>query len=150
MTTHSDRPGRPSRFHSLAGAPSTLRDAWIADGAAVAVSIALAVMIDVGASGVVRVVLALAFVCYVPGRAVIANWPSAQARSQVALPVVLSVSIVTLVSVIGLWMHAWSPLAQFRLEAAASVAAITFAMLWRARSGRRPSPTRRPTRGRSR
>ena len=135
----------PSPVHSLAGA----RDSWIADGAALTITFALVVMIVVGASGVVRVVFALAFVCYVPGRALVANWSSAEARSQLALPVVLSVSIVTLVSVIGLWVHAWSPLAQFGVEAAASVVVLAVAMLRRARSGRPQSTTRRPTPGRS-
>jgi uncharacterized membrane protein len=141
MTMRS--PGRNAHHNSRPGTPI---DSWVADGAAMVITAALAVMLLVDTTGTVRVLLAVSFLCYVPGRALVANWPAAQARSQVALPVVLSISIVTLVSVVGLWVHVWEPIVQFGVMAAASVAAIAVAMLRRRPSGG-SNVTHRPVAG---
>jgi uncharacterized membrane protein len=111
------------------GAPPS--EPWIADGVALGITFLLVVLILAGSTGVVRQLLALAFVCYVPGRAVVANWPPADLRAQVALAVVLSISIVSLVSVAGLWLHAWRPMEQFAAEASGSILAIAIAMVRR-------------------
>jgi uncharacterized membrane protein len=116
------------------GAPPS--EPWIADGAALGITVVLVVLILVGSTGALRQLFALAFVCYVPGRAVVANWPPADVRAQVALSVVLSISIVSLISVVGLWIHAWRPMEEFAAEASASVVAITIAMVRRSPSAR--------------
>ncbi len=103
-------------------------DAWFADWLALVIASALAVVVLLGIDGVARVLLALGFVTYVPGRAVVANWPAAQARSQLALPVILSLSIVTLSATIGLWLQAWEPIAQLAVLTAASIVAISVAI----------------------
>lgn len=146
MTTHTDPALEQSgNARRLASRLKISLQSVVADEVAIAITGALTVLIVIDATGSLRALLALAFVCYVPGRAVVANWPAAQARSQVALPVLLSVSIVTLISVIALWVHAWNPMAQFAVEAGASMAAIAFAFVQRARSGVRPNANRRPT-----
>ncbi len=108
---------------------------WALDAASLAVAVALGVSVAWRLTGPGRVLLALAFVAYVPGRAIVANWPSARARSQFAMPVVLSISIMTIISVVALWVHAWDVETQFAGEAAASGAALTFALAVRARTG---------------
>ncbi len=92
---------------------------------------ALGALVALGVKGPARIVLALLFVTYVPGRAVVANWPSARARSAFALPMVLSLAIVALVSTVGLWLDGWYPTYQFIGEAALSAAAIATAFLRR-------------------
>ena len=131
MVTDPRRPsGGTVGSHGVTGG----LDAWALDGGSLVITLVLAVMVAFGVTGILRVFLALGFAAYVPGRAVVANWPSARARSEIALPVVLSISMTTLASVLGLWLHAWQPLTQFAVEATASVLALTVALLPRVRA----------------
>ena len=106
-------------------------DNRLPDVASLIVIGALGALVALGVKGPARIVLALLFVAYVPGRAVVANWPSARARSAFALPMVLSLAIVALVSTVGLWLDGWYPTYQFIGEAALSAAAIATALVRR-------------------
>lgn len=106
------------------------RTAWtvVLDVASLAVVVALAVAVGLGVDGPGRVLLALLFTLYVPGRAVVANWPEMRARSEIALPVVFSLALLTLTSTVALWLHAWQPMALFGLAAAGSAAGLLLAV----------------------
>jgi len=79
------------------------------DGLAVAVTLVLGGLIAGGWSSPVREVLALGFLTFVPGWALLpgalrAGWPA-----QAALAVALSLAVVAVASVVMLWLHLWAP-----------------------------------------
>lgn len=102
----------------------------LVDAVCLAVAIALGLMIDRQATGLLRTFLALAFVVYIPGRAVAINWPSIYLRSRIALPIVLALVINTLAATTILWLHEWHPFDLFGAEAIVSSMLIAFG-LWR-------------------
>jgi hypothetical protein len=128
-------PSRPAadRARPRPRGPAMHRESPLPDAASLAVTGALGAIVALGITGPGRVVLALLFVAYVPGRAVVANWPAARARSAFALPMVLSLAIVALVSTIALWLQAWYPTYQFAAIAALSAGAIATALVRRGR-----------------
>jgi hypothetical protein len=77
-----------------------------------------------GESGLIRILLALAFAFFVPGRAVVTNWPRMTSWSKVAMPVVLSLALLTLAATITLWAHVWKPMDLFQAEAWLSIAGL--------------------------
>jgi len=68
-------------------------------------------------SGIFRTLLALAFTFFIPGRAIVTNWPRMARSSELGMSIVLSVGVLTLLAAITLWAHAWHPLALFQIEA---------------------------------
>ncbi len=106
----------------------------VLDLAALAVAVALVALISLRITGPLRGLLALAFLTFVPGWAVVANWPSATKRSRVALSVVLSLSITAAAATTTLWLHFWRPLGLFYVEASASAVAIVFGLVRRRRT----------------
>lgn len=99
-------------------------------------------MTVVGRVGLVRVLLTLAFVVYVPGWAVVANCMPKVRTSRTALPVLVSVTLLTAAVTVTLWLHAWHPLQLFDIEAGASIALIGVAAIRRER--RRPHDVPHP------
>lgn len=87
----------------------------------------LMVFIDAGRSGLPRILLALAFIGYVPGRAIIANWPQLSRWSGAAMPMVFSLALVALLATTTLWAHYWHPLGLFQVEAGLSLAGLAIA-----------------------
>ena len=75
-------------------------------------------------SGVPRLILALAFVAYVPGRAIMSNWPSFARWSEAALSMICSVVVLGLVAAVALWSRFWHPVGIFQAEAAISLAGL--------------------------
>jgi hypothetical protein len=94
------------------------------DGAALAVILVLGALVILGVEGPVRGLLALAFVTFVPGWAVVTNWRTAAQSSMIALSVLISLSFCAGVATISLWLRAWHPLGLFYVTAAASAIAI--------------------------
>jgi hypothetical protein len=78
--------------------------------------------------------LAFAFAAYVPGWAVVTNLTIKTRASRTALPVLLSVTILTAAATFTLWLHAWHPLQLFDIEAGASIALMTIGAIRRERS----------------
>src|SRR5580700_8738237 len=70
------------------------------------VAAGLLVLSYLGESGPFRILLALLFVFFVPGRAIVINWPRMAAWSDVAMPMVLSLALLTLLATVALWAHA--------------------------------------------
>jgi hypothetical protein len=85
--------------------------------------------------GPARIVLALVFTFFVPGRAIVANWPRMARWSEAAMPMVISLAITTLVATVALWVHLWYPLQIFQVEAWLSLAGLVIAIVRRRRLG---------------
>jgi hypothetical protein len=79
------------------------------------------------------------FTAYVPGRAIVANWPAMARWSEVALAFVLSLAALCLAAMTALWAHYWHPIGLFQAEAALSVAGLAVAAF---RRQRRPAGDR--------
>ena len=106
------------------------------DMGAAAVTATLLLLVGLDAGGPARVLLALAFVSFVPGWAVL-NWgPFEETGSKVAVAVILSLTICTALSLAQLWLRWWRPQAVFDVAAAACLVAI-LAHLLRGEGGQR-------------
>lgn len=103
----------------------------LSDLAGVVIAVGLIGLVAEGGSGIARIVLALAFVSFVPGRAVVSNWPRLAHWSQFGMSVVLSLAILTFVATAALWVHAWHPVGLFLIEASLSTVALVAGMLRR-------------------
>lgn len=94
---------------------------------------------------VLRLLLTLAFAFFVPGRAIISNWPRLAGWSEVAMSMVFSLAVLTLLATAMLWAHFWHPLGLFQVEAWLTVAGLCVGME-RRRTRVRPD-ARRPRSG---
>lgn len=75
-----------------------------------------------------RLLLTLAFTVFVPGRAVISNWPRLARWSEVAMSMVFSLALLALLATATLWAHFWHPIALFQVEAWLAVAGLCVGM----------------------
>lgn len=100
------------------------------------IAVGLITLTYAGRSGLPRILLALGFAFFVPGRAIVTNWPRAAQWSEAALSMVLSVAVLTLFATITLWAHLWHPLELLVVEAVASLAGLSLGIARRHR--RRP------------
>jgi hypothetical protein len=80
-------------------------------------AICLLGLVYAGWPGVPRTLLTLAFTFFVPGRAIVTNWPRVARSSVPGMSMILSVGVLTLLATITLWAHVWHPLALFQIEA---------------------------------
>jgi hypothetical protein len=111
---------------------------------AILVAVALLLLVFVDRGGVVRLLLTLAFAFFVPGRAVVGNWPRMAEWSDVGMSVALSLAVLVVFSSCALWARYWHPLGLFQVEALLSLIALgvavtrrrTFENEQRFRSGR--------------
>lgn len=94
------------------------------DLAAIVVSASLLGLVAEQAEGLPRVLLALAFTLFVPGRAIVTNWPRIARWSQLGMSVVFSLALLTLVATTALWARAWHPVGLFEVAAALSLIAL--------------------------
>lgn len=106
------------------------------------IALGLIVLAYEGWSGPPRVLLALAFTFFVPGRAIVSNWHQTARWSEVAISMVFSLALLALVATITLWTHIWHPLGLFQIEAWLSLAVLSIGIVRRAR--RRPDIDARP------
>lgn len=109
--------------------------AEVLDLLAAVITVLLIAIIYADRVGLGRIVLALGFVFFVPGRAIVANWPRMARWSEVAIPMVLSLAVTALFATAALWAHLWLPLRIFEIEAWLSLAALVFSILHRRRLG---------------
>jgi len=98
-------PGEPAPVPS-APFPSA---ADLVDLAAALVTAMLLVVTGLGLTGGVRLALALAFVTFVPGWAVLDHLRVVEGTSRVALAVALSLTLATAAALSSLWLHLWHP-----------------------------------------
>jgi hypothetical protein len=91
---------------------------------AVVIAGGLMLIIEAGRPGAPRILLALAFVFYVPGRAIVSNWPQLAVWSEAAMAMIFSLAVLSLAATVTLWAHQWHPLGLFEIEAAVSIAGL--------------------------
>ena len=121
-------PGRyPRALH-----PAAQRDEAL-DLLAALVTVGLIVLIYAGQSGLSRTLLALGFTVFVPGRAIVTNWPRMARWSAVAMPLVISLTVLTLLAMVALWAHVWHPLQLFQAEAWLSLTGLSVGIVRRRR-----------------
>jgi len=113
--------------------PRAAHWAELLDLLAAVIAALLIVVIYSDRVGLGRILLALGFVFFVPGRAIVANWPRMARWSEVAIPMVLSLAVTGLFATAALWAHLWRPLQIFEIEAWLSLAALVFSILRRRR-----------------
>ncbi len=110
---------------------SSDREAHVIDAACAVVTGALLSLTALGWIGLARVLFTFAFAVYVPGWSVIANCMPKLRASRTALPVLVSVAILTAAATVSLWLHAWHPLQLFDVEGGASIVLIGVAAIRR-------------------
>lgn len=120
--------------------PAPNQAAVVLDFAALAVIGALVVLIAAGGPAPVKELLLLAFISYVPGRAVTTHWPSLKGPLLAVITVAGSLSLTTLLATAILWLHWWRPSTLFAVEAMACAGSFLVAL--GRRSGWRIRPTR--------
>lgn len=94
------------------------------DQLACGIALALILLVAVDFLPPARLVLALLFTCFVPGRAVVTNWPRVDRWAGVGMSVAFSLGLLTLLATISLWLHFWNPLVLFVVEAVISLAGL--------------------------
>ncbi len=94
------------------------------DVLAALIAVGLIVLAYRGWTGPPRVLLALGFAFFVPGRAIVTNWRQTADWSAVAMPMLFSLAVLTLVAMVALWAHFWHPLGLFQIEAWLSLAGL--------------------------
>jgi hypothetical protein len=115
------------RNKDASSAPETGTRADLMDLVAALIAIVLLVVDFVDRVDVARVLLALLFTLYVPGRAVMSNWPRMADWSDIGMSIALSLGILILLSTTTLWIGFWHPLGLFHLEAALSLVGLSVA-----------------------
>ena len=108
------------------------------DAACLAVIAVLTVAVLVDERNAVRVLAAIAFTLFVPGRAVISNWPILSTRSPITASILFSLAILTFVATITLWSDLWHPIGLLEVECVISAAALITAMLRRRSAAQGP------------
>jgi hypothetical protein len=116
---------------AASGRPWQVGDAL--DLLAALIAVGLIVLVYQGWSGPPRVLLALGFTFFVPGRAIVTNWRQTADWSEVAMPMLFSLAVLTLVAMVALWAHFWHPLGLFQIEAGLSLAALSIGVARRHR-----------------
>jgi hypothetical protein len=96
----------------------------VLDLSASVIAVSLLALSYLGESGLLRILLALGFAFFVPGRAIVTNWPRMASWSEATMPMVLSLTLLTLLATIALWAHVWKPMDLFQVEAWLSLAGL--------------------------
>ena len=120
------------------GYPGTLapaaRRAEGLDVLAVVVAVALLVLVAANASGPLRILLVLAFTFFVPGRAIITNFPRMARWSDLGTSIVVSLGVLAFLATVTLWARFWHPLGLFQVEAVLSLAGLAVGIVRRRRN----------------
>ena len=112
---------------ALASAPARQR-AEVLDLLAGVIAALLLALILAGLTGPARLLLAVAFTFFVPGRAIVSNWSRMAGWSDIGMSTAFSLGILTLFATITLWVKMWHPLGLFEAEAVASLIGICVAV----------------------
>jgi len=95
------------------------------------VAAVLILLVDLDRGGATRTLLSLAFTLFVPGRALVTNWPWLARWSAAAMSMILSVSVLSLLAAVTLWADHWQPTRLFLAEAIASLIGLAFGVIRR-------------------
>src|SRR5690348_15960617 len=128
---------------SARGARTSTPQAWqraeTFDLSAGVVAILLLALIVLGLTGPVRLLLTAAFTFFVPGRAIVSNWPRMAGWSDIAMSIALSLGVLTLFASVSLWARMWHPLGLFQSEAVASLVGLGVAFTRRRAQANEPT-----------
>jgi hypothetical protein len=117
------------------GYPGTLsptaQRAELLDLAGALVAVVLFVLVLRGQPGPLRMLLTLGFTFFVPGRAIVTNWPRMARWSAVGMSMVLSLAVLTFLATVVLWAHLWQPVVLFQAEAVLSLAGLAVGVVRR-------------------
>lgn len=109
------------------------------DMGCIAVTVAVAVAVATSERSAFRAVVGVVFALYVTGRSIVSNWPRMAPRSNFAASVLLSLSILTFLATVTLWVGYWHPLGLLEVECVAAGVALLTALLRRRRADRAPA-----------
>jgi hypothetical protein len=104
-------------YRDQEGPRELLTRADVIDLSAALITVMLLVTNFTDMIGVPRVLAALIFTFFVPGRAVVGNWPRMADWAGVAMSIVLSLGLMIFLATLMLWMKLWHPLGLFEFEA---------------------------------
>jgi hypothetical protein len=113
-------------------APSIRREELL-DLFAALIAVALLLLVFANTSGAARLLFTLVFTFFVPGRAIVSNWPRLADWSDVGMSIVLSLAPLVLIATISLWVHYWHPVALFKVEAVLSLIGLALGIIRRRR-----------------
>lgn len=103
------------------------------DAATLMVAAALLALAVLRVQDPVRVVMASAFTLFAPGWAIVTHWDVVRKRTRFAASIVLSLSVLSILAIVSVWIHAWHPIGLMELEASAVIAAVAAGNLRRVR-----------------
>ena len=103
------------------------------DLVSVAVTATVAVAVLTQDESAVRAVAASLFTLFVPGRAVVTNWPGIAQRAHVAVSVFFSLVLLTFFATVTLWLRYWHPLGLLVVECLVCIVALFVGILRRHR-----------------
>jgi len=101
---------------------------------AAAVAVALLAMVQENASGLPRILLVLGFTFFVPGRAIITNFPRMARWSDLGASMLVSLGVLAFLATVTLWARFWHPLGLFQAEAVLSLAGLAAGIVQRRRN----------------
>ena len=114
--------------------PPAARRAEVLDVLAALVAVALLALVAGNASGPLRILLVLAFTFFVPGRAIITNYPRMARWSDLGTSIVLSLGVLAFLATVTLWARFWHPLGLFQIEAVLSLTGLAVGIVRRRRN----------------
>jgi uncharacterized membrane protein len=95
--------------------------AQVLDVVAAGIAIMLLIFVLGGRTGEARLLLTVLFTFYVPGRAVVSNWPRMAGWADLAMCIAISLGLLITIALIALWLRAWHPESLFVAEALLSL-----------------------------
>jgi hypothetical protein len=114
--------------------PPAAQRAEALDVLAAVVAVALLATVQANASGPPRLLLVLVFTFFVPGRAIVTNYPRMARWSLLGASMVVSLGVLALLATVTLWAHYWHPLGLFQIEAVLSMAGLAAGIVRRRRN----------------
>jgi len=95
--------------------------AQVLDVVAAGIAVMLLIFVLGGQTGEVRLLLTALFTFFVPGRAVVSNWPRMAGWADLAMCIAISLGLLVTIALIALWLRAWHPESLFVAEAVLSL-----------------------------
>jgi len=123
-----------ANFGSAAGAAATRQRAEVIDLVSALIAMVLLVLVLLDRVGAARELLTVVFAFFVPGRAIVSNWPRMAEWSDIGMSIVLSLGVLILLATVSLWARFWNPLALFGVVAAVSIVGLGIAVVGRRRA----------------
>lgn len=111
------------------------RRAEVFDALAILVALLLLLVVHSGGIAWARLLLTLGFTFFVPGRAIVSNWPRMSRWSPEAMSMVFSLGIITFLATVMLWARVWHPIPLFEVEAALSLVGLVIGIIRRRSHG---------------